>query len=58
MLVNGTVRDMCRVCAMNQAEEAAQRRARLVARAENEEERIQSGLTIRIPRIHRICALI
>ena len=52
--------DMCRLCAMNQAEEAAQQRARLVARAwaENEEERIQSGLTIPIPpRIHRICAL-
>ena len=42
------VRDMCRVCAMNQAEETAQRRACLVAQAEDEEERIESGLTILI----------
>ena len=48
------VHDMCRLCAMKKAEEAAQRRARLVARAEDEER----ALTIRIPpRIRRICAL-
>ena len=34
---------MCRLSAMDQANETAQRRAR---RAENEEERVQSGLTI------------
>jgi hypothetical protein len=54
------VRDMCRLCAMNQVEETAQRRAhlvaRLAARAENEE-RVRSGLsTICIPpQIHHIC---
>ena len=48
------VHDMCRLCAMKKAEEAAQRRARLVARAEDEER----ALTIRIPpRIRHICAL-
>lgn len=53
-----TVRDMCRLCAMNQTEDAAQQRAHLVARVEEEEEDIRSGLTIRIPpRTHRICAL-
>jgi hypothetical protein len=53
-----TTLDMCRLCAMNQAEQAAQQRARLVGAAEEEELRVQTGLTIRIPpRIHRICAL-
>ena len=53
-----TVRDMCRLCSMNQTEEAAQRRAHLVARAEEVEEDIRNGLTIRIPpRTHCICAL-
>jgi len=48
--------DMCRLCAMVQAEEAGHRRARLVA--VEEEQRVQQGFTIRIPpRIHRICAL-
>jgi hypothetical protein len=60
MLVNGMQFVMCRLCAMNQVEETAQRRARLVARlaarAENDEEHVQSGLTIRIPpRVHCIC---
>ena len=51
-------RDMCRLCAMNAAEAQAQRRARTLAIAEEEEERIQRGLTIRVPpRKHRICTL-
>jgi len=36
-------RDMCRLCAMNEAEEAAQRRARLLAITE-EEEQVLRGL--------------
>jgi hypothetical protein len=48
MLVNGMQFVMCRLCAMNQVEEAAQRRARLVARAEIKEDHVWSGLTIHI----------
>jgi hypothetical protein len=36
----GYSHNICRLCAMNQAEERAQRRTRLVAQAENEEEHI------------------
>jgi hypothetical protein len=49
-------RDMCRLCAMVQAEEAGHRQARLVAVEEEEKQHVQQGFTIRIPpRIHRIC---
>lgn len=51
-------RNMCRLCAMNEAEVAAERRARTLAIREEEDEQVLLGLTIRIPpRKHRICAL-
>jgi len=49
---------MCHLCAMNEAEEAAQWRAQLLEITEEEEEQVLRGLMIRIPPCkHRICAL-
>lgn len=51
-------RDMCHLCAMNEAEEAVQRRAQLLAITEEKEEQVLRGLTIHIPPCkHHICAL-
>lgn len=58
MLTNGIQFTMCRLCSMNQTEEAAQQQAHLVAWAEEDEEDIWSGLTICVPPwTHCICAL-